>query len=190
MKKALVVLTTASLLLSACGAARRARVEKSRQLHALTIEDFYSFMGVSKGDTYAKAMELWGEPTKEELNEGTKLNFATAYYHGEDGERLFSLTYDKRDNTLNHIRLTGSKEVNFSSTQKFFKDRGINDIKTQLLGMHRDSILSIFGEPTRLKGSEYIYEGKGINVTFVCYDFGENRCEEIYVFWNYYYKPE
>jgi hypothetical protein len=191
MKKFIpLLLAVLVLVITGCGAAKRARAEKARKLHAVKIEDFISFIGVTKGDTYEKAVELWGEPGREDLNEGSKVKFATMYYYGKYDEKLFNLTYDKRDYTLNYIKVSGNKELNYDNAFTFFKQRNVQDIKVQFLGMHRDSITSVFGEPTRTMTSDLIYEIKGMTVTFVCYAFAENRCDEIYVFWNYNYKPE
>ncbi len=186
----ILIVVSAGLLWGGCGAAKRARIEKIRQLHALTIDDFHSFLGVKKHYTYDSAINVWGEPGKEEVNEGTKLNYASMYYYGEYGEKLFSLTYDKRNYTLNYIRVTGSNEIGYRSTRDFFKQCGVNDIKLQFLGMPRDSIVSVFGEPTRAQKSELEYQKGGITVTFLCPDFSGGICDEVLVFWNYYYKEQ
>ncbi|MGV3597085.1 MAG: hypothetical protein ACO1PI_04405 [Bacteroidota bacterium] len=190
MNRLLLILLLTGLLWTGCGAAKRARVEKSRQLHALTIDDFHSFLGVKKHYTYDSAINVWGEPGKEETNEGSKINYGSMYYFGEYGERLFSLTYDKRNYTLNYIRVTGSNEISYKSTRDFFKKCGVNDIKLQFLGMPRDSIVSVFGEPTRTQKSELEYQKGGITVTFLCPEFSGGFCDEILVFWNYYYKKQ
>ncbi len=185
-----LLLSLLTIVWGGCGAAKRARIEKTRQLHALTIDDFHSFLGVKKHYTYDSAINVWGEPGKEETNEGSKINYASMYYYGEYGEKLFSLTYDKRNYTLNYIRVTGSNEISYRSTREFFKKCGVNDIKLQFLGMPRDSIVSVFGEPTRTQKSELEYQKGGITVTFLCPEFSGGFCDEILVFWNYYYKEQ
>lgn len=178
------------VLLSGCAAKRRAFREKHRQLHEQKVVSFYNFMGIKKGDTYEDVKKKLGEPSKVEMNAGTKLNYATVYYNGKYGERLLQFTFDKRDLTVNHLRLTGRSELSYETTHTFFKKRGINDIKADFLGMHRDTVLSVFGKPTRIKTSDYEYEQGGIKVIFSCYTFAYDMCGEIYVFWHMNYKEE
>lgn len=178
------------VLLCGCAAKKRAFKEKHRQLHEQKMDDFYDFVGIKKGDTYDMVKAKLGPPSKVDMNTGTKLNYATVYYNGNYGERLLQFTFDKRDMTVNHLRLTGRSELSYETTHTFLKEKGVKDAKADFLGLHRDSVLAVFGKPTRIKTSDYEYEKGGVKVIFSCYTFSFDMCGEIYVFWQYNYKEQ
>lgn len=160
---------------------------KSKTIQETTISDFANVLGLQKGDANTKAVSLLGQATKTTKDEKNTYSFVTCYYDDATKERMFSYTYDKTTNAVNHIRITGNRATNFAATKAYFKDRKINDIKVDFLGMHKDDILKIMGTPTRVNSGNYEFVKGHVSITFICYDFHDNKCSEMYVFWNYYY---
>lgn len=160
---------------------------KPKTIQETTIEDFANVLGLKKGDLNTKAVSLLGNATKTTKDEKNTYSFVTCYYDDAGKNRMFSYTYDKTTNAVNHIRITGNRNTNFAETRAYFKDRKINDIKVDFLGMHKDDILKIMGTPVRVNSGNYEFVKGHVSITFICYDFHDNKCSEMYIFWNYYY---
>lgn len=186
MKK-LTYLTALLLVFAACKTSKTS-TQKEKPLAETTLDDFISVMGITKNDLEPKAIELWGNPSKTTKDDNTSYSFVSVYHDDADGDRMFSYTYDKKTNTVNHIRLTGNRNKDYASTKEFFAKQKIKDNKINFLGMHKDEILKIFGTPTRVNSGNYEFVKGPVNVTFICYDFHQQKCSEIYVFWNMYWK--
>lgn len=163
------------------------KISKEKTIAETTIEDFSAFLGLQKSDLQEKATKQFGTPTKTTKDKNDNYSFVTNYYDDANGNRIMSYTYDKKKKTVNHIRLAGSYTTNFESTKAFLKKRGIKDIKVDFLGMHRDEILKIMGTPDRVSSGNYEYKKGAVSITFICYDFRDYNCSEIYLFWNSYY---
>lgn len=153
-------------------------------LQKTKVEDFISFIGVTKGDNYDKVLRDLGKPTEIDKNEKPKYSFVSCYYNDANSNRMFSYTYDKETKAVGNIRLTGELSDNFSTTKRFLAAKGIDDPKINFLGMHKKEILKIFGKPDRISSGNYEYVRGPVQVTFICYDFNEEKCSEIYLFWN------
>lgn len=167
---------------------KKTNAPKAKPLAETKLEDFITVMGITKGDLNDKALALWGTPTKTTKDDKTVYSFVSVYHDDANGNRMFSYTYDKKANTVNHIRLTGSKQDNYNPTKEYFKSKNIADTKVNFLGMHKDEILKIFGTPDRVNAGNYEFVKGPISVTFICYDFNQGKCSEIYIYWNMYWK--
>lgn len=186
MKK-LLYLTAFLLVFAACKTSKTS-TPKAKPLSETTIDDFISVMGITKNDLEPKAAELWGTPTTKTKDDNTSYSFISVYHDDANGDRMFSYTYDKKTNTVNHIRLTGNKAKNYAPTKEYFTKRKIKDNKINFLGMHKDEILKIFGTPDRVNAGNYEFVKGPVSVTFICYEFQEKKCSEIYIYWNMYWK--
>lgn len=186
MKKTVYLLAFVALLGGACKT-KKTKV-KPKTLEETTVADFATVLGLQKGDVYDKALKELGEPTKTTADEKNTYSFVSVYYDDANEDRMFSYTYDKNTKAVNHIRITGNRQNNFEPTRNYFKQRKISDIKVGFLGMHKDKILKIMGTPVRVNSGNYEFVDGPVSVTFICYDFHDELCSEIYVFWNYFYK--
>lgn len=180
MKK-IIYITLILLVVSAC---KTSKLPKQKTIEETTLEDFVSFIGVSKGDSLEIALEKFGTPTKVTKRRSRSMYF----YDDESGKRLFKFTIKKKGNKVNHIRLTGNHQKNYETTKAFLASVGVNDPKINFLGMHKDEIIKILGDPLETTNSSLVYKQGPSKVTFSLSPFGDNKCSEIYLFWNYRYK--
>jgi hypothetical protein len=150
-------------------------------------DDYLHFAGLSYGDTFDTALELFGRPTEVDLNEGggsdRYYSFATAYFE-IDGERCLAISYYKLTRQVNVV------EVSCDETRILILRRGIDDPKLGLFGEHRRRVMARYGSPSRSIAGNHIYEfgtrgGPSGLVTFICYDFWEEECRRISVQWFY-----
>jgi outer membrane protein assembly factor BamE (lipoprotein component of BamABCDE complex) len=160
--------------------------EKQKTVDEATVADFATVLGMQKGDVFTKATTLLGQPSTSTKDKNDTYSFITCYYDDAAGDRMFSYTYDKKTNALNHFRITGNRLENFASTKAYFKEKKVNDFKVDFLGMDKNDIIKIMGAPTRVNSGNYEYVQGAVSITFICYDFHQNKCSEMYIFWNYY----
>lgn len=180
MKKILFV-TTILLAVSAC---KTSKLPKEKTVAETNLEDFTSFAGITMGDLEDETIKKFKEPT-----EITKRRSRSMYfYDDEKGTRIFKFTIKKNSNKVNHIRLTGDRNTDYESTKAFFTTAGIKDPKVNFLGMHKDEIIKILGQPLEATSSRLVYKQEPVKITFSLSPFRDNKCSEIYLFWNYSYK--
>lgn len=175
------------IALAACKTKKGTTVPQ-KTIEQTTIDDFASLITLQRHDLQEKALKNLGTPTKTTEKEGDTYSFFTAYYDDATGNRMFSYTWDKKTKAVNHIRITGDRLNNYESTKAFFKSKKIDDIKVNFLGMHKDDILKIMGTPVRVNSGNYEFVKGHVSITFICYEFHEEKCSEMYLFWNYYMK--
>lgn len=169
------------LLISAC---KTSKLPKEKTVADTKIEDFLTVAGISKGDLANEALAKLGTPT----SNTTRRSRGRCNYDDAMGERLLSYSYKKKTNQVNHIRLTGNHQKNYESTKAFLNKAGINDLKVNFLNMHKDEIIKILGAPLDSTKKSLVYKKEPIKIIFSLSPFGDDKCSEIYVFWNYYYK--
>lgn len=175
------------LLIASC---KTTKLPKQKPVEETKIEDFKYFVGLSKGDLVEKALNVFGTPSKSNKDKKDRYSFFTNYYHDEANNQIVSYSYDKETNVLNHIRLRGAKKFDYNNTKKFIIEKGIKDTKINFLGMHKDKIFEIMGEPDRINSGHHEYQSGPLNVTFICYSFHNDKCSEIYLFWNHKYSKK
>jgi outer membrane protein assembly factor BamE (lipoprotein component of BamABCDE complex) len=185
MKKVIIAFTVLATIAS-CKTSKTNTSLPQKKITETTVEDFATIIGLQRDDLNAKAEALFGTPSTSTKNENDLFSFYTNYYNAANGEKLFSYTYDKKTMAINHIRIEGTKNNNFETTKAFFKERKIQDVKLDFLGMHKDEIIKIMGTPDRVNAGNYEYVKGHVSITFICYDFQENKCSQLYIFWNYY----
>lgn len=179
MKK-IIYLSVVLLLVSAC---KTSKLPKQKAIEETKTEDFLSFISLKRSDVLEKATKKFGTPTETTKDKNDNYSFITNYYNDANNDRVLSYTYDKKDQTVNHIRLTGDHKANFETTKAALKNWGIKDVKANFLGMHKDDIIKIMGTPDRVNAGNYEFVKDNVSVTFICYEFRENKCSEIYLFW-------
>ncbi|HYG16408.1 MAG TPA: hypothetical protein VEC12_11695 [Bacteroidia bacterium] len=189
MKKIVYLLAFVALAGAACKTKKSATKQKT--LHETTVADFGTIIGLSKGDSYEKAVKILGTPSTTTEKENDSYSFYSVYYNDASDNRMFSYTYDKKTKMVNHFRITGNRNTNHIETKNYLAGQKVNDVKVNFLGMHKDSILKVFGTPDRISSDNYEFVKGPVSVTFICYSFHQYKCSEIYVFWNYFWKePE
>jgi len=79
--------------------------------------------------------------------------------------------------------------VNGPRAINFLWQKGINDDKLVLLGLHKDQVLKKLGKPTKSRsgGLEYKFQVSGNRalLSFDCYKFWQYQCRTISVHWFY-----
>lgn len=184
MKKLLI----AFMVVGTFAACKTTKTPKQKPLEETKIEDFSTFLTLKLGDPVEKAFGIFGEPTTNTKDKNDRYSFISNYYDDADKNRMMSFTYDKKDKTINHIRLTGNYREGYTTTKAFLAAHGIKDIKANFLGMHKDDIIKIMGQPDRVNSGNYEYKKGHVSITFICYEFRDHKCSEMYLFWNKYYK--
>jgi len=168
--------------LSSCFTATGIFTDTGEKIQA---ESFISFLGLQRGDVFMKAENIFGKPHKLDMNEG-QYDFATAYYE-VNGKTALSISYNKGTQVISSIRLRLSDEVGLSpeSTFKFLLQNKVDDIRASMLGENKSKILDAYGYPSSFLSGNYEYKRQDLLVDFICYEFNQNLCSEIYVQWFY-----
>jgi hypothetical protein len=154
----------------------------------LTLASFDAFMGLRYGDTLEDVRRLWGEAAYAEIDdEGDD----TYYYvmtedtvpddgpPGAGDDFLFVITIDKAT----------SRVFNLQANTGDYAANGIEDPLLRFLGAPLSEVEATFGPPTRAHAGfntyEYVDEDRNLElqVEFLCYDWEEFRCRELWVTW-------
>lgn len=137
------------------------------------INIFMEFGGLSKKSYIKKAYEILGKPS--EIIAEKKYTFNTAYF-----EDYADISFSRETNKIQTIRFS-CHTSNSQEIIELLKRKGILDSKIELLGKHRDEILNIFGTPLSTDSDNYVYENENMLLDFICYEFNDFICTEIYV---------
>ena len=152
------------------------------------LEDFLSFAGLRHGDTYKKVLALFGQP--ESYNDyggkstipGLVKTFYVSFY--DKGLTIGCNRYADGSEKVATIRIESEKAL--SGIREYVG----NDYKLDFYGMHYRDIMDKLGTPYSRQSGNYEYHfssylgEKGL-VDFICYDFENGICKEMYVHWFY-----
>jgi hypothetical protein len=137
--------------------------------------DGWSFLGFRYGDDKAKVIAKLGPPTKTEPST-SKIPFQT-------------LRYADKVNVTVHAKIDKIYTLNVSTADgaKWLRDKGIDDPRLNILGMHRDEVFELYGKPKNTSPGNHVWEyedgDKRGQLAMTCYEFNEYICRDITVSW-------
>jgi hypothetical protein len=154
------------------------------------IASFESFLGLNYSDTLAQLHARHGQPTYSEAGE----ELDTHYYvmiedtipddgpPGAGDDFLFVITVNHADGRIFNIQANSGD----------YAAAGIDDPLVRYVGAPLAEIKASFGEPVDAESGFHRYEhfdearNLEIEVEFVCYEFDDWQCNELWVTW---YEP-
>lgn len=145
----------------------------------ITVESYTSFLGITYGDTIDKVYKIFGEPT--EIDQNDNYSFISVYYH-YNSEHVLTFTYDKVTRKVEVTRLKSNLNPDATASLRYVGERQ-KDTKALFLGQSKKEILANFGNPGRVNAGNYEYSSSNFSLTFICYDFQDEKCSEIYLQW-------
>jgi curved DNA-binding protein CbpA len=148
---------------------------------------FFSFVGIKYGDSINRAKEIFGNA--DEVRDNPKHSLVTQYYFQD---RL-SIGFDRETKIIAGIIIL-SLDI-----APILESKGIYDSNVNYLGKNIKYILNDFGEPNDISSDFYTYKlyvPNGILsinkskrndcdglIQFICPDFKDNKCTEIWCYW-------
>lgn len=151
-----------------------------------TLASFESFLGLRYGDTVTQMIERHGEPVYS-MASG---ELDTFYYvliedtieddgpPGPGDDFLFVITTDHASGRIFNLQILAHE-----------RQAELDDPLLRFLGAPLSEVVASFGEPPRAESGfhtyEYVDEARNleIEVEFVCYDFDDWICNELWVTW-------
>lgn len=141
------------------------------------VSEFLSFLGLDKGDEIDKVYNIFGEPTRHELNDESH-PFNSVYYENEFGKIDF--TYYKDSGRIYTIQIE-------RKTLEFLADKNIYDPKLEYINTHISELQKTFGKTKKANHGNFDYdfndENHRIKINFNCYDFHDELCSSFTVYW-------
>lgn len=152
-------------------------------VNANTAAAFLSFCGLNHGDSAEQLPKLFGPPGELENEQKNDRDFSTQFYFAKG----LSISVFNSKATPSNVGKVMTVSVRSVEAARNLKSLGIKDEKLDLVGLPLEAITKKFGKPDSAMSGSYEYDfranGKKGKVTFYCYEFQENKCNEIYVHW-------
>lgn len=139
--------------------------------------DFFQFAGLRFGDGVADMKNTYGEP----LNVNVDKEGATHVYNYGDKKGGIYVATNSTSGKVQYVYLR-SEDAPF-----WLRRRGVDDIKINLLGLHRSDVTARLGLPKSVNDEELhwdtIVDGKAVFLSMRCTDEDHGRCTRMTVGW-------
>ena len=146
-------------------------------LTKLGLGDFKEIFGLKVGAKTEDVRALLGEANVEYTEGGSFRDRDLVWAYRAGGTENFKVIFD---NQAKVIRSIAFDENHLS----WLASRGVDDSKLALLGKTSSDIERLIGRPSMTYSSTIWYEGKGLDVEFLCAEHNRFKCSRIIIHWS------